>query len=82
MGLRNKDLSTRFYGVSAIIYGLLPCACLVEARRAKAGAVGERNLGASPYGEAAYGSPAVQLEGRNPGAGINVIRTPPNGGVA
>ena len=57
-------------------------ACLGEARRAKTGAVGERNLRASPYGEAAYGSPAVQPEGRNPGFGINVIRTPPNGGVA
>ena len=55
-------------------------ACLGEARSMRA--VGERNLRASPHGEAAYGSPAVQPEGRNPGSGINVIRTPPNGGVA
>ena len=32
-------------------------ACLGDARRAKTGAVGERNFRASPHGEAAYGSP-------------------------
>ena len=43
-------------------------ACLGEARRAKTGAVGERNLRASPHGEAVYDSPGYsRVSGGTPG---------------